>query len=266
MTVAPRFLASVTDVAEAVDAVAGGADILDAKDPASGALGALPLDTIAAIVATARASGVQVSATVGDLPCEPRSVRAAVDATLATGVDYVKIGLYPGAQLLETISALGRASAHPQVGERQRLVGVLIADQNPDFTMIGHLAAAGFSGVMLDTAAKDGRSLCDALTSRQLITFIETARAAGVFAGLAGSLKLSHVAKLANLGPDVLGFRGALCAGSSRTGRLLQAHVRDVRMALDKAQPDGASHTQTRSTTMRRGSAERQPHASKATR
>jgi len=43
-----RLLASVQDVHEAEIAVAGGADIVDFKNPGQGALGALSADTIAA--------------------------------------------------------------------------------------------------------------------------------------------------------------------------------------------------------------------------
>ena len=52
--------------------------------------------------------------------------------------------------------------------------------------------------------------------------------------GLAGSLRLEHVAPLAALGPDYLGFRGALCA-AGRTDRIDPARVREVRQALDAA-------------------------------
>ena len=43
-----RLLASVKDTDEAEIALSGGADIIDFKDPAHGALGALPVEVIAA--------------------------------------------------------------------------------------------------------------------------------------------------------------------------------------------------------------------------
>ena len=46
----PAFLASVTNAAEAETALAGGADIIDCKDPSSGALGALDLAAVREIV------------------------------------------------------------------------------------------------------------------------------------------------------------------------------------------------------------------------
>ncbi len=89
------FLASVRDAAEAEMAIGAGADIVDLKDPGRGALGALAPKTIAACV-RAVARRVPVSATIGDLPLEGDAVRAAVLTTAARGVDYVKLGLFPG--------------------------------------------------------------------------------------------------------------------------------------------------------------------------
>jgi len=63
------FLASVRDAGEAEMAMTAGADIIDLKDPHSGALGALNLKTIASCVRSI-ARRAPVSATVGDLPLE----------------------------------------------------------------------------------------------------------------------------------------------------------------------------------------------------
>jgi len=52
-----RMLASVTDEREAELVAALGADIVDAKDPAAGALGALPHATVSAIRARTPARG-----------------------------------------------------------------------------------------------------------------------------------------------------------------------------------------------------------------
>ena len=60
------LLASVMTVEEAEAALAGGADIIDLKDPRRGALGALPAPVIRDCVA-AIAGRQPVSATVGPL-------------------------------------------------------------------------------------------------------------------------------------------------------------------------------------------------------
>ena len=67
------FLASVTTVAEAELAARCGADIIDCKDPAQGALGALPVRTVTAIRRGVPPS-LPVSATIGDLASDPQQI------------------------------------------------------------------------------------------------------------------------------------------------------------------------------------------------
>lgn len=227
-----RFLASVTSEAEARLAAREGADIIDCKDPAAGALGALPHAVVAAIRASLPAT-IPVSATIGDLPAEPERVLDAARAMAAAGCDIVKIGLFPGGDPLATIAHLGRhlAPATP-------LVAVLMADAPHDPALVRALGDAGFAGVMLDTANKDGRTLLDHRTPDVLRAFVTQAQDAGMFAGLAGSLRRSQVPELLALKPDVLGFRGALCKASDRRSAVDATAVADVRAAIPRsAQP-----------------------------
>ncbi len=219
------FLASVRSEAEALLAVSGGADIIDCKDPVAGALGALPH---AVVTAVRRAvPHLPVSATIGDLPCEADVLCAAARAMAATGVHYVKVGLLPGGDARGAIAALGCQD----LGDA-RLVAVLFADHHPDFSLLPALAQAGFAGVMLDTAGKGQGTLVDFVPLARLAHFVTDARGQGLLAGLAGSLRLDHIATLAPLAPDVLGFRGALCAGRQRKGVLDPQAVRAVAQAL----------------------------------
>lgn len=222
----PRFLASVTSAAEALTAMAAGAEIIDGKNPAAGALGALPHETVRAI-AEAVAGRVPVSATIGDLPPQPEILCPAATAMAATGVDLVKIGFFAGGDTRASIAALGAL----KLGHA-RLVGLLLADRNPDFNLISAMAAAGFAGVMLDTATKDGRALPDVMSAAAIARFIAAARSAGMFVGLAGALRRQHIPAIAALTPDVMGFRGALCAGSVREGSLEKDAVRAVACEL----------------------------------
>ncbi len=60
-----RLLVSVKNAEEAMAALAGGADLIDAKDPAAGALGAVSLDVLRDIHSTV--AGLRpVSAALGD--------------------------------------------------------------------------------------------------------------------------------------------------------------------------------------------------------
>jgi (5-formylfuran-3-yl)methyl phosphate synthase len=208
-----RFLASVRDPAEADAALASGADVIDLKDPARGALGAFAPATIAQCVA-AVSGRAKVSATVGDLPMTPDLVRDAVLATAATGVDYVKLGLFPGGEPQGCLGVLADEAKDVP------LILVVFADLPPGFDAIAAASRIGATGIMLDTARKDGRSLLDHLALDRLADFVAAARANRLVVGLAGSLKAAHVPALLKLKPDLLGFRGALCTNGARGGSL----------------------------------------------
>jgi uncharacterized protein (UPF0264 family) len=225
------LLASVASLAEVELAVAFDADLIDLKDPAQGALGAWPVELIPAAVALV-AGRLPVSATVGDLPMEPTRLLAAAQRTAETEVDLVKIGFFAGGDPRGCVAALGQAARGGI-----RLVAVLMADQGAlDLALLPALRDAGFQGAMLDTADKVGGGLRRHLGPELLARFVGDAKALGLLTGLAGSLNVADVAPLATLGPDYLGFRGALCRGT-RAGALDRAAFAAVRAALDRAGP-----------------------------
>jgi len=199
-----RFLASVRDPAEARTVLAAGADIVDLKDPAKGALGAVAPGMIAACLA-AVAGRAPVSATVGDLPMVPQIVGDAVAATAALGVDNVKLGIMPGGDPSACFAALRALEM------RGCLILVFFADAMPSFDPMKAAQACSARGVMLDTAGKGEGALPDHMSLKAIGHFIDRARRAGLTSGVAGSLRASHVPQLLNLSPDVAGFRGALC-------------------------------------------------------
>ncbi|MEJ1160808.1 (5-formylfuran-3-yl)methyl phosphate synthase [Prosthecomicrobium sp. N25] len=220
----PKLLVSVADPAEAILALDAGADLIDAKDPAAGALGALPEATIRAIVA-AVAGRRTVTAVIGDHE-DPGAALDAAARVAGTGVDMVKVGLFPGPGRARLVADLGRALA-PQA----RLVGVLLADRNPDLALVPAAAEAGFAGMMLDTAGKAG-GLLTLMGLDRLAEFVALARRHGLMAGLAGSLRVSDIDRLAPLGADLLGFRGGLCEGLDRRRPLRRDAVADAAARL----------------------------------
>lgn len=207
-----RLLVSVRDAGEAALARAAGADLIDAKDPERGALGALPPETVRAVVA--RVGGSALTSAVAGEP-EAAALPAAVGVMAATGVDYVKVALRPGCPP-EALAAA--AAAAPG-----RLIAVLFAEDGPRAEAVPALAAAGLAGAMIDTAGKDGRRLTDHLGPADLAAFIAACRAHGLLSGLAGSLRVSDIPVLAPHRPSYLGFRGGLC------------RARDRRLGLDAA-------------------------------
>lgn len=221
-----RLLASVTSEAEARLAAEQGADIIDCKNPSEGALGALP-PTIVSAIRKAVPAHILVSATIGDLPPDPERVTQAARVMAETGCNIVKIGVFPGGDAHATIRCLGE-----ELTPATSLVAVLIADAPLDLALVPALGEGGFEGVMLDTASKDGRTLLHHRSAAEIRAFVAAARAAGVFAGLAGSLRLHQIPQLLDFEPDVLGFRGALCEASDRRGALSASALASVRRAI----------------------------------
>jgi uncharacterized protein (UPF0264 family) len=230
------FLASVTSAAEAETVLAAGADIIDLKDPHSGALGALH-SSVTREAVRAIAGRRTVSATAGDLPMEPGIVADAVRRISELGVDIVKVGMFAAGDVAACIAALAR-----EASRGTRLVAVLFADQAPDFAVIDRLCDAGFVGAMLDTANKGAGGLRRHFGDERLGEFVIRASRRGMLTGLAGSLGLADIAPLARHAPDYLGFRGALCR-DGRTSTLDPERLRAVRAAIDAAdhQPSAAS-------------------------
>ena len=220
-----KMLASVNSVEEALLVFNAQVDIIDLKQPAQGALGALPTDLVREIVEII-AGRSPVSATIGDLPMQPELVFNAVQAMAKTGVDYIKIGFFPDGDSLATVKLL--AELTPQYA----LIAVLFADTQPDFSIISALKQSGFVGVMLDTMDKKRGSLTQVMNPTELAHFVKLAQTQQLLCGLAGSLKLADIATLLPYQADYLGFRGALCAEQQRTAKLNPAAIAEIKRAI----------------------------------
>ena len=78
---------------EASEAIAGGADIIDVKNPQEGALGA-NFPWVIKQIREIAPKNIQVSCAIGDVPNLPGSISLAAFGAASLGVDYVKVGLY----------------------------------------------------------------------------------------------------------------------------------------------------------------------------
>jgi len=223
-----RMLASVNSLEEALLIKPLNVDIIDLKQPAEGALGALDIDTVQQVVKTIDGQK-PVSATVGDLPMQPQVVFNAVTAMLTTGVDYIKIGFFPGNDWQGTVEKLSSVTAN------HALIAVLFADTQPDLSIIPGLQQAGFKGVMLDTMNKHQGSLTTLMTESELTEFIQTARRHSLLTGLAGSLRQADISGLLSLNADYLGFRGALCEHHNRVARLDEEKITTIMQYFSKS-------------------------------
>ena len=222
----PRLLVSVRDPAEAEAAQLAGADLIDAKDPERGALGALSPSIVREIVA--RVGGVAATSAVADPAPE------AVATLVATGVDWVKIGLDAhGRQRVAASGALPAAAPG-------RLIAVLFAEDGPAAALVPALAEAGFAGAMIDTAGKTGARLPDLAIAEDLSAFTAACHLHGLICGLAGSLRASDIPMLAGHRPDYLGFRGGLCRDFDRRNGIDPLRVAEALRVLRSDRRDAA--------------------------
>ncbi|MGH7536398.1 MAG: (5-formylfuran-3-yl)methyl phosphate synthase [Gemmatimonadales bacterium] len=230
-----RLLVSVRSPEEVVDAVAGGAHIIDAKEPSRGSLGPVDPETAAAI-ASLVPPHLALSIALGDP--ETTTAAAAIAAALAPaprpGGSFVKLGFagVPTPDLVERLLAAVVALVPGDIG----VVAVAYADHalalaaSPsDVTRAA--ARAGARGILLDTWAKEGPPLLDRLSSAQLRDWVDAGRQAGLLTAVAGGLEAHTVPAAMAAGPDILGVRGAACDGG-REGKVSRTRVAGLRSAI----------------------------------
>jgi uncharacterized protein (UPF0264 family) len=216
----------VQSLAEAKSLASCMPDILDLKNPAQGALGALELTEVRAIVDWVDRRTLS-SATIGDLPMNADVIAPAISAMADTGVDYVKVGLFADHNFEACLMALQPTLASIETP----VIAVLFADQGLQEN-VELIRQSGFAGIMVDTAIKDGKRLTDHWTHHQLAAFVEKAHEMNMLCGLAGALAIEDIASLKSFNADYLGFRSALCEKRQRSSCLQSTLASKVAQAL----------------------------------
>ncbi len=217
-----RLLVSPMNINEARAALAGGADILDVKNPREGSLGANFPRAIRAVADLAHGR-VPVSATIGDLDYKPGTASLAALGAAFSGAEYVKAGLLgvkTQEQALEMLKEIVRAVKDFDLAKN------VVASGYSDYARAGSLspmllpdaaAAAGADLVMVDTAIKDGRSTFEFMSERELEDFISLGHACGLEVAIAGTIGFEHLEMLKRLNPDIIGVRGIVCGGDRKS-------------------------------------------------
>ncbi len=212
------LLVSVRSGDEVAAALAGGADIIDAKEPARGPLGAVGPGVLADIARRTPVS-IPLSIALGD--CSGvQDVRRAVRAARVPPRDsavYLKLG-FAGVSSETEIAGLMAAAAECVENESMSagIVAVAYADHEAAGTIapgaVLRASASSAAGFLVDTWRKDGRGLLDHLSREHLGSLSAGAREAGLIFALAGSLDAAAVAEVSSLA-EVIGVRGAACRG-----------------------------------------------------
>lgn len=218
-----ELLVSVRSVTEADAAVAGGAHLIDVKEPQRGPLGRAD-DAVRAEIVRAVAGRRPVSAALGEL------LEGSVPRSLA-GLSYVKWGL-AGCQGVDWRERLSEAAATlAATAPGCQAVAAAYADWQraqapPPAEVAAFAMARRWPVLLLDTFAKDGTTLLDWLPWKELAALREECRRAGVRVALAGSLGLPQIDQLRGLAPDWFAVRGAACSDGQRGGHVEAERVR----------------------------------------
>ncbi|GIW93641.1 MAG: hypothetical protein KatS3mg110_1682 [Pirellulaceae bacterium] len=227
-----KLLVSVRNAGEAEEALRGGADWLDIKEPAAGPLGAAGRE-VWWQVASVLEPGVPCSVALGELidgqlPLEhipPLCKFAKVGLARMADLDWsrqwidVRRRLPPGTELAAVVYADWRAAGSPP----------------PDAIL--HVAQqTGTRAVLFDTYGKK-YSIFGCIEPRLLGRWIERVQRAGMLAVLAGSINQASLGVALALKPDLIAVRGAACEGgrlgcvsAARVARLAQL-IRSARAA-----------------------------------
>lgn len=247
----PGLLVSVRSVAEAAAAVAGGAAIIDVKEPAHGPLGAAEPELTAAIAAA-----------VGDTPW------TLACGELAPGIDrggvHVQRVLDAGGPRMRRPAAVKAGPAGLAAAAWRRAferfaaslpvgvepVAVAYADHRradaADPAEIFRAAAdAGAGLALIDTFDKAGPGIMSLAGLAGIRSWQRLTAALGLRLAVAGRLTVAEVAELAGAGAWVVGVRAAACGGL-RSGRVDAGHVAQLVDTLatavvqaDDARPGG---------------------------
>jgi uncharacterized protein (UPF0264 family) len=230
-----RLMISVVSAEEANEALTGGAEILDIKNPEEGSLGAQSPSVIREIKSLA-SGRLEVSAAIGDMPNLPGTAALAALGAAYCGADYVKVGLLGPRNEAEAIALLQEMQAAVQDFPTS-VIAALYADYARAHTLnprcLPAIASkAGIRGCLLDTAIKDGRSLLEFLDEQALGQLIDQAHGNGLLIGLAGCLRANDLRLMQDLGADIVGMRTAACRDNQRRGPLEAARVHQLRRIL----------------------------------
>jgi uncharacterized protein (UPF0264 family) len=231
MSSAPKLLVSVRSADEVAAALTGGADLIDVKEPAKGALAPAEAEVVAAVLAAVRGK-VPVSAALGEW-----TPNAITDAHwhLELKLNYVKWGLAGytptpgwGEDLLDTRREL-------PVG--MEMVAVAYADWEraksvPPAEVAKFAKRFRFKAFLLDTWGKDGKILLDFMTAAEVAELAEGLKRVYTTVAIGGSLRPEHAKQLKAAEPDYFAVRSSACAAGKRDGVIDAARVKKWKEAL----------------------------------
>jgi uncharacterized protein (UPF0264 family) len=257
---------SVRSAAEAREAIVGGCDILDVKEPRHGSLGAAPTAAICEVAHMGNGAGVPVSAALGECADWHQKTPLELDSLFDAELRFVKLGLAGMGDRenwsSEWLDVTDQCSRKLPSGTRH--VAVIYADwqaaraphpQSILEALSEHLRTrrsdTAFAGVLIDTFEKSSGRLLDAMSLKMLRGIRKQTSQMGLFLALAGRLNEESLSPLVELAPDIVAIRSAACRGEDRNASVDRDAVSQFRAAMQShfepllktaAVDDGARH------------------------
>ena len=229
------LMVSVQNLPEALQALKGGADIVDVKNLQEALVGSAH-PRVVKEVREAVPMDRHASVTLGVVPNQVGTVAMAVYTAGVLKATSVKVGFmkteYEAA--VETLLASKEALS----GSDTKLIGSLFAD-NPlydglDPHLMVPLAVAGqCDGFLVDTLTKDGRNLFDFLSEKELREMVFEGKERGMSTALSGHLRIDDLDELSRINPDIVGVRGAACQKGDRSAGVHWEPVAEFKRQLD---------------------------------
>jgi hypothetical protein len=230
----PKLLVSVRSVAEAAAALAGGASVIDIKEPRQGSLGMANVKTISGITEHVRGaksdySDLPVSAALGETTDWLDDVAV---PSLACQLDYVKLGT-AGLAPLDDWPKIWQsvrlrfevASSSPLRWIAVSYVDWLTCDGPPPADIIAAAAASEADGVLFDTFDKQSGRLFDHVTQAELQALCHACRDHHLLAAVAGRLTSESLPQIVRTTADIVAVRSAVCDASDRCSAVQEESV-----------------------------------------
>lgn len=209
-----QLLVSVRDATEALEALAGGADWIDLKEPSRGALAAVDAVT-AREIASAVAGRAPLSAAAGEL----REWRDSASAQLLEipELQLLKLGL-AGCDHAHW-RAQWRAARQQIIAAGKQLVAVIYADYAaaaapPPADILALAAGVKCPWLLWDTYNKSTGAIDAHLDPAELRVMLVAAHAVGLRTVVAGRIDAAQLVRLPLVEIDMIAVRGAACRGS----------------------------------------------------
>lgn len=239
----PRLLVSVRSKTEAIEAIAGGVDILDIKEPANGSLG-MATTTVINEIADAvhrQTRPIPVSVALGELHNWTNQANA---PSLPANVTFAKVGLsgLRGQPNWQRSWQSFRQRCEDRRQQSIKWVAVAYADalqaSSPRLPEVLQAALeTKCAGLLIDTYGKGTKSLIDHLSVAQLCEIAAECRRANIFLAIAGRLTIEAVQNVSICQPDILAIRSAACRHGNRQDSIDAAAIASFKDAMHRINP-----------------------------